>query len=106
LTGKLGHLKGENKMSMPGFTAEASLDRNIGSNFTGAWIVGLADVPEQTGIIAAAGPGPACSWWGWIFFPVACDFVLMNMATGTPGDGVSKCTAWQIPFDFVGCNTV
>ena len=90
-------------MNIPGFTAEASLF-NVSTRYQATTETAVySGLAEEQSVVLAAGPGPACVWWQRWFFPVACNFIDFNIAMGLPGYGPGKCTAWQIPFDPVGC---
>lgn len=89
-------------MTMPGFTAEASLVLTEIRNWQGQWL----NTERKSRLLLAAGPGPSCSWWQWVIAPIACGFVEANIATGTAGYGPSRCTWWQWWADPAGCSFV
>jgi hypothetical protein len=87
-------------MSLPGFV------RDVNNHRPENWREKWSEVPLESRLIPAAGPGPACAWWQWWIFPIACNIVQTNIAMGWPGYGASKCDWWQIPADPVGCAAV
>jgi hypothetical protein len=85
-------------MPFPGFIRE-----DLAVAERAAWRGSISNMAEEGGIVPAKGPGPPCVWWQRWFFPVACNFVDMNIALRLPGYGPSLCTIWEIPLDPVGC---